>query len=95
MSKLVERARSGGWLRMRGWAIVAVLTSVGLLALSPQQLGVVLAKANLLALGAWLGYWVDRSAFQELRITVHSNDAECLRRAIIIGSSMIAMALAL
>lgn len=84
--------------RMGAWAYLSLLTSVALLILYPQQLGTVLMKGNLLALAAWAGYWIDRSAFPYARpgdLTGADQSAAAMRRAVVISGSMLSLALAL
>lgn len=90
--------KSLGAGRMGSWAWIAAATGVGLLVLYPQQVGTVLAKANLLALASWAGYWIDRSAFPYARpgdLIGPERSAAAMRRAVIIAGSMLSMALAL
>ena len=47
-------------------------------------------KLGHINLGAFVGYWIDRTAFRD-RITVDSSDSQKLRRAVIIGVSMLAI----
>lgn len=53
--------------RMIGWLIVALVLSMLLLALAPQQLPVTLYKINLIFIAGWLGYWLDRALFPYAR----------------------------
>lgn len=96
--KILERLAAADAGRMRGWGWVALLTSLVLLAFFPHQLSAVLAKANLLALAAWAGYWIDRSAFPYARpgdLEESARDSAAMRRAIVIAGTMLSMALAL
>lgn len=54
----------------------------------------VLWKCGHLNLAAYVGYWIDRNAFR-LRIDCASDGLEQLRRAIIIGATMLAFGMAL
>jgi hypothetical protein len=96
--KILDMLKSNDAGRMRWWLWLALATSLLVLALFPHQIGTVLAKANLLTLAAWAGYWIDRSAFPYARPGdlegVHQ-DAAGLRRAVVIAATMLAMALAL
>ncbi len=83
-----------GITRMWQWAILSLCTSVAIFVAYPHQLGVVLFKLNLLSVAAWLGYWIDRAAFRN-RITPASSTGEQLRRAVVIGTTMLAMSIAL
>lgn len=55
------------------------------------QIQVVFWKVGHLAIGANLGYWVDRCAFKGNRITVSSPPMDGLRRALIIAAAMLAI----
>jgi hypothetical protein len=98
MKNFLRECADAGLCRMWPWLIVAVVTLAAIYVIAPQQVSVVLAKFNLLALGAWLGYWVDRIAFPYARPheakPAHVDVAQ-LRRALIIAAAMVAMALAL
>lgn len=92
--------------RMAQWLLLSVLAYViaGLLAgvavpnsdsgLYPR-LQAILWKCGHLNLAAYIGYWIDRRAFHELRITLSSTPGEQIRRAIIIGATMLAFGMAL
>lgn len=58
------------------------------------RLQTVLWKCGHLNLAAYLGYWIDRHAFR-LRIDCASDGLEHIRRAIIIGATMLAFGMAL
>ncbi|CAN5883639.1 hypothetical protein BH11PSE12_BH11PSE12_18520 [soil metagenome] len=53
--------------RMTDWLLFAVLLSLLIFALSPQQLPVSLYKLNLIAMAGVVGYWLDRSLFPYAR----------------------------
>ncbi len=79
-----------------------ILLSVLLVALialiAPQQLGVMLYKLSLVMAAATAGYWFDRVVFRTRpheEETDHMRGMAYQRRALIVGSSMIAMAMAL
>ena len=100
LERLTKLIKASDLTRMQGFAWVAIATSIAILAIYPQQAGVVLFKANLLALAAWAGYWIDRAAFPYGRPhTFRDHSPESIsaqmRRAIIIAASMVAFALAL
>jgi len=93
---MMGRLKDAG--RMGSWAWVALLTTVVLLFVYPHQAGTVLLKVNLLALAAWAGYWIDRSAFPYARpgdLLGPERSAAAMRRAVIIAGAMLSMALAL
>ncbi len=60
-SRVLDRLRGWPWLAL---ALVALL---GVLNLAPGQAGVLLWSLSKLTLAAWLGYWIDRSLFQNSR----------------------------
>ena|SRR5690348_5257565 len=53
--------------RMWHWIVLTLLMLAAISVLSPQQLPVILYKANMTALFAVLGYWIDRSLFPYAR----------------------------
>ena len=58
------------WLRApRGsvFLLIALALLAAIAVVSPRQLPVVLYKAALITLAAWLGYWLDRSLFPYAR----------------------------
>jgi len=83
--------------RMGWWAAIALASLIAIAYISPHQISVVLVKINLLSLGAFTGYWVDRMAFPYARPhqMLGSSDYAEIRRAIIIAAAIIGMALAL
>lgn len=65
--------KANAWLtklaqvRMADWVIAAVLLTLLVWLLSPQQLPVSVYKLSLVALAAVTGYWIDRSLFPYAR----------------------------
>lgn len=53
---------------------------------------VIFQKLGHINLGAFIGYWIDRTAFQD-RITIESSETQKIRRATIIGVAMLALGL--
>lgn len=53
--------------RLTSWWVIALVLSVAVLLLSPQQLPTSVYKLNLIALAAVAGYWIDRSIFPYAR----------------------------
>ena len=53
--------------RMTDWLLFALVLSLLILAVSPQQLPVSLYKLNLIAIAGVVGYWLDRSLFPYAR----------------------------
>jgi hypothetical protein len=58
------------------------------------EVQIVAMKLGHITIAAFVGYWIDRTAFRT-RITVSSHPLESVRRAIIIASAMLAIALGL
>lgn len=50
-------------LRLSPWLLGALLTTILVGWMAPHQLGVLLWSLSKLSLGAYLGYWIDRSVF--------------------------------
>lgn len=67
--------------RMTVWTIITLCLLIGLAAVRPEQLQVVLYKSGLVTLGAVLGYWIDRSLF-----LVESRPHECIGGIHIVGA---------
>lgn len=53
--------------RMTDWLIFAIVLSLLIFALFPQQLPVSLYKINLITIAGVVGYWLDRSLFPYAR----------------------------
>jgi hypothetical protein len=85
-------------MRMFQWVLISIglYVAAALLAASgtAPQVQIVLWKLGHLTLAAFAGYWVDRNCFRA-RITDESNPLEHIRRAIIVGAAMLAIALGL
>lgn len=63
--------------RMTDWLMLALVLSLFIFALSPQQLPVSLYKMNLIAIAGVVGYWLDRSLFPYARPdTFQAHDVE-------------------
>lgn len=71
--------------------------------LSPAPHHVALHKANLVSIGAWMGYWIDRAIAPygrpDVFLCVAGKElvfaAAMLRRAVIVGCAMLVMGLGL
>lgn len=66
--------------RMTDWLLFALLLSLLIFALSPQQLPVSLYKLNLIAIAGVVGYWLDRSLFPYARpdaFLARDSEPEC------------------
>lgn len=86
------------------WAIAALAMIVVIGYLSPQQIGVLVWSLTKLTLGAYLGYWIDRTIFYYARpgdFNITGGDTESwrivclcmLRRAAIMAAAIIALGL--
>jgi Putative 2/3 transmembrane domain holin len=53
--------------RMTGWLVAALVLSLTVLAIAPQQIPVSLYKVNLIAIAGVIGYWLDRALFPYAR----------------------------
>lgn len=80
-------------LRMMQWLIISALLYTAAMLIPNPQLQIVTWKAGHLTIAAFVGYWIDRGAFIESRITYHSPALLQIRRAIIIGAAMLATAM--
>ena len=49
--------------RLTSWWLIALVLSIAVFIIAPQQLPVSIYKLNLIALAAVAGYWIDRSVF--------------------------------
>lgn len=71
------------------FAIAAIAAFSGIVELRP--VGLIASKAANVTLGAFIGYWIDRHAFRT-RIEPESNPLLHIRRALIIGAAIYAVA---
>lgn len=55
------------------------------------QLSTAAWKAGNVALGAYLGYWLDRRLFHANRIKADSSSQDQIRRAIIVAAAMLSI----
>lgn len=65
----------------------AILYGLAMIVTQPQ-LQIVLWKAGHITIGAFIGYWIDRAVFHDIRIRADSPPLEQLRRAIIVAAAM-------
>ena len=80
-----------GWF---GLVAIASVTAIGFV--SPPQLSVLLLKLAEVTAAAYAGYWIDGHAFIVAEQDVIDNlGVVMIRRAIIIGATLIAVAIAL
>jgi len=61
LSRLFDKFRAFPWL------LLALLATAVVGHLAPHQLGVLVWSLSKLALGAYLGYWIDRTIFHYAR----------------------------
>lgn len=98
MRSIVDKFRAFPWL------LGAVVTTAGVGVIAPYQLGVLLWSLSKLALGAYLGYWIDRSVFYYARPgevgVSHCSSATAqlllacmVRRALIMAAAILALGL--
>lgn len=90
-------------LRIWPWLFLALVFTCIIAFVAPYQIGVLVWSLSKLSLGAYLGYWIDRSvfhycrphAFIEHRPAVQPEvlTASMIRRAIIIAASILALGL--
>lgn len=53
--------------RMTSWWLIALILSLAVFLIAPQQLPVSLYKLNLISLAALAGYWIDRAVYPYAR----------------------------
>ena len=80
--------------RMGLWLAITLVLLAAIAATAPQLLAVDLHKVSLIALGAWLGYWIDRGLFPYARPdrSLLRHEA-ALRRAIIVAAVILGVSL--
>lgn len=89
-TKLIDKLRAWPWL------VAALITTLIVGLLAPHQLGLLAWSLSKLSLGAYLGYWVDRSLFPYARpdrMVEGMPDLAMLRRALIVAACVIALGL--
>jgi hypothetical protein len=89
-----------GRLHLRAGSLLlpAIILLVVIYLISPVQLPVIILKGALITLGGFLGYRIDRAIFpyarpDKMRDNIDQRNA-MIRRAIIVGSTILAFALA-
>ncbi len=83
-------------LRAWPWLAGAIIAMVVLGVLAPHQLGVLVWSLTKLSIGAYLGYWIDRSVFPYARpheLKIEWRIWAMMRRAIIVAAVIIALGL--
>jgi hypothetical protein len=85
--------------RMSHWFLFAVIFYGIAIALTQSeilpQLQVISWKLGHETIASYFGYWIDRSAFNQSRLNEESPPLLQIRRAIIIGAAMLAVAMGL
>lgn len=83
-------------LRQAPWLAAALVMAIAVGIYRPEMVGLLLWSLCKLCFGAGLGYWVDRSIARGPRpheLEGEAKDRALLRRAIIVASAILAMAL--
>ena len=83
-------------IRLWPWLVLALITSAAVAIHRPEMAGLLLWTLCKLSFGAGLGYWIDRSIARGPRpheLDGEAKDRALLRRAIIVASAILAMAL--
>ena len=83
-------------IRLWPWLTAALATAVLVGVYRPEMIGLLGWSLCKLSVGAGLGYWVDRSIARGARpheLDGEAKDRALLRRAIIVSSAMLALAL--
>ncbi len=78
--------------RMFLYLIYSALLYGAAMNVTHPQFQLIFWKAGHLTIGAFIGYWIDRAAFPENRITRDSSPIDRFRRAVVIFGAMIAVA---
>lgn len=87
-------------LRASPWLAITMVCVIGLAFYAPHQVGLLGWTLAKISMGAFVGYWIDRSIFHYARPTDMDADKSaflhsCYRRAIIIASVILACGLGL
>jgi hypothetical protein len=82
-------------LRMFHWLLIAAVLYLAATIVTQPQLQIVLWKAGHITVAAFAGYWIDRAAFREARLSAKSDPRLQIRRAIVIGAAMLAISMGL
>jgi hypothetical protein len=91
------KATNKGVMRGFPWLFLALVNIGVVYFLAPQQLGVLAWQLSKVSVGAYMGYWVDRSMFPNARPIEMEDGSQTdnarLRRAIMVASFVLAMGL--
>jgi len=83
--------------RLADWIVIAIVLTLAIAIIAPQQIPVTLYKLSLVSLAAAVGYWIDRSLFPYARPDDRLSDLQTasayLRRAIIVGACIVGVSL--
>lgn len=87
-------------LRASPWLAITLIGVVGLSFYAPHQVGLLAWTLCKISMGAFVGYWIDRSIFYYARPLDLESDKEAFlsasnRRALIMSSTIIASGLGL
>lgn len=66
-STATQSPRKSKLPRLTSWWLIALILSLAVFWIAPQQLPVSLYKLNLISLAAIAGYWIDRAVFPYAR----------------------------
>ena len=95
---VTSATKSAATSRMSTWVWISIPLLIVVVLLSPQKVGLVIYKLNLVTIAAALGYWLDRGAFPYARpdqVAEALMPAAMIRRAVIMAAVVLAMALGL
>jgi hypothetical protein len=65
--KAKRRSASSSCTAMNCWLILAIILTLAMVAVAPQQLSNVLNKLLLMSLAGWCGYWLHVSSYKYAR----------------------------
>ena len=87
------------YFRMFHWVLLSLVFYAEAITLANldifPQIQVISWKLGHETVAAFLGYWIDRSAFRQSRVTMDSSPLVQIRRAIIIGTAMLGVSMGL
>lgn len=83
-------------LRGWPWLVLALLATLAVFFIAPHQVAVLVWAISKICIGAYIGYWLDRSMFHQARppeVSEPLRHHARYRRAIIIAAAILAMGL--
>lgn len=95
---ITSATKSAATSRMSTWVWISIPLLIVVAILSPQKIGLVVYKINLITIAAALGYWLDRNAFPYARpdqVAPEIVPSAMIRRSMIMAACVLAMALGL